>query len=656
MFENESQPNLFNPRFSSRFFENYAGKMISDPKVAIIELVANAWDSGATEVRIIWPVHPDVFFEISDNGCGMTKDEFIKRWSEFNYNRINVQGSTAKIIGINANIERQVFGRNGKGRHSLFCFSKKYKVETWKDSTKSVFTVTMSSGDAPYKIELVEQTNHIGNGTRISTNFSTNLEEKKWLEVDEIKELIGTKFIVDPTHFKIYINDELIQHSDILKHAKEYEYELPSYGNITLYLIDSKVVGRTTKQHGVVWWVNGRLVGDPSWKDFKGSFLDGRSSEARRYTIIVKADILVDEVKDDWTGFNETEKVKIVQESINTFILETISDLMQDVRREEKISILESQRRTLKELSTPSRNAIGSFITQVQQRCPTIKTSHLENVVEVLASMEKSKSVYKLLKQLSNMSPDDMDSLSHILDEWDIMDAKLVLDELKKRLDLIEQLDDIVENSKTNELHELQPLFEYGLWIFGPEYESIEFSSNKSLATVLKTHFNVDDTTTLKNPRQRPDFVVLPDCSFGIYSSDKYGENGETVEVCGTSKVLIIELKRGGSTITLDNIYQANNYATEIIKSGKIEHDTSIVCYVLGTKVDPILKSMEMGSITIHPRSFSLVLRQAHSRTFKLMDKIRKNKNIEYDNDEEVEEVLKQKGFEDFESLSVPND
>jgi hypothetical protein len=652
MLESESQSNLFNPRFSTRFFENYAGKMITDPKVAIIELVANAWDSGATEVRIIWPVRPDTHFEISDNGSGMTKEEFVKRWSEFNYNRVNAQGSTVKIVG-SANIEREVFGRNGKGRHSLFCFSKKYKVETWKNGTKSVFTVIMSSGDAPYQIELIEQSEYIEHGTKISSKFSSKLDDKKWLEIDEVKELLGTKFIVDPTHFKIYLNDELIRHSDILEHAKEYKYELSDDETILIYLIDSKVVGRTAKQHGVVWWVNGRLVGDPSWKDFKGSFLDGRSSEARRYTIIVKADVLSDEVKEDWTGFYETERVKIVQESINAFILETIGDLMQDVRREEKIDILKSQRKTLGELSTPSRNAIGSFITQVQQKCPTIKTSHLENVVEVLANMEKSKSAYKLLKQLSSLNPDDMDSLSCILDEWDIMDAKLVLDELKKRLDLIEQLEKIVDDPKTDELHELQPLFEYGLWIFGPEYESVEFSSNKSLATVLKLLFDKNGVENIHNPRQRPDFVVLPDCSFGVYSSDRYEEIGETVEVCGTSKVLIIELKKGGSTITNDNIYQANNYATELIRSGKIERDTKIVCYVLGTKVDPILGSMDMGPVTVHPRSYSLVLRQAHSRTFKLMDKIRKNKNIEYENDKEVEEVLKQKGFEDFESFSV---
>ncbi|MBP2029245.1 hypothetical protein J2755_000165 [Methanohalophilus levihalophilus] len=649
MIKDESQPNLFHPRFSSRFFENYAGKMISDPKVAIIELVANSWDSGATEVRIKWPIYPDNYFEISDNGCGMTKDEFLKYWSEFNYNRVGVQGSTVKVVGINKDIERRVFGKNGKGRHSLFCFSKDYQVETWKDGCQSLFNVSMSSGDAPYTIELVNRNKHDGNGTKIHSTFSKKLELSKWLEIGEVKDLLGTKFIVDPVHFKIYLNDELIEYSDILEHAKEYVYELPDFGAINIYLIDSKVVGRTTKQHGVVWWVNGRLVGDHSWKDFSGSFLDGRTSEARRYTIIVKADILVDDVKDDWTGFNETERVKQVKEKINTFILETVSDLMKDVRREEKISILQTQRKTLKQLSTPSRNSIGHFITQVQQKCPTIKTSHLENVVEVLANMERSKSVYKLLRQLSQLTPNDMDSLSHILDEWDIMDAKMVLDELKKRLDLIEQLEDIVEDPKTDELHELQPLFEYGLWIFGPEYESIEFSSNKSLSTVLRTHFDKQGVKDLRNPRKRPDFVVLPDCSFGVYSSDKYGEDGENVEVCGTSKVLIIELKRGGSTISSDHLYQANNYASEIKTSGKVEPDTAIVCYVLGTKVDPNLDCLSMGSITVCPRSFNLVLRQAHSRTFKLMEKIKKTKDIEDYYDEEVEEVLKQKGFEDFE-------
>ena len=261
--------------------------------------------------------------------------------------------------------------------------------------------------------------------------------------------------------------------------------------------------------------------------------------------------------------------------------------------------------------------------------------------------MEASKSVYKLLRQLSQLSSDDMDSLSSILDEWDIMDAKIVLDELKKRLEIIKKMESLVENPKADELHELQPLFEHGLWIFGLEYESIEFLSNSSLSTVIKTYFKNGDIKILENPRKRPDFVALADSFLGVYSSNRYDNN--TGEVCGTQKVLIVELKKGGSTICDENRHQAEYYAKEIKKSGKIEKNTKIVCYVLGTNVDPECETSAIGNnIEVIPRSYNVILHQAHARTFNLMRNIREAKQIEDFEDAEVQEVLKQKETTDF--------
>ena len=37
----------------------------------------------------------------------------------------------------------------------------------------------------------------------------------------------------------------------------------------------------------------------------------------------------------------------------------------------------------------------------------------------------------------------------------------------------------------SDELHELQPIFEKALWIFGPDYDTIQYTSNKPLITVL---------------------------------------------------------------------------------------------------------------------------------------------------------------------------
>ena len=67
-----------------------------------------------------------------------------------------------------------------------------------------------------------------------------------------------------------------------------------------------------------------------------------------------------------------------------------------------------------------------------------------------------------------------------------------------------------------DEVGDLQPLFERSLWVFGPEFESLEFTSNRGMTEVIAKIFGGDE----QGSRQRPDFVMLPDGSVGLYSRD----------------------------------------------------------------------------------------------------------------------------------------
>jgi len=88
---NQATKQSYLPRFGSNFLEDHARRIITDPKIALVELVANCWDAGANRVDIIWPEEsrPDNI-QIRDDGTGMTAEEFTQRWLEFNYNRKKV--------------------------------------------------------------------------------------------------------------------------------------------------------------------------------------------------------------------------------------------------------------------------------------------------------------------------------------------------------------------------------------------------------------------------------------------------------------------------------------------------------------------------------------------------------------------------------------
>lgn len=635
---NSAGTNLLLPQFGEAFLEDHARKMINDPKIALVELVANCWDAGADQVSIQWPIQerPDSIV-IRDNGIGMTPDEFKRRWLYLNYDRLREQGVEVVFPTNDAKRKRTAFGRNGKGRMSVFCFANEYEIETIKEREYSKFLVKKTSAVAntPYTVELVaRQKNVAGHGTAIKAELSRN-----YLKIDVVRDLLGSKFVADPS-FHISLNNEAVELTDIEHLADSRSVIVAGVGTIVVRRFDSRETGRTSKQHGVAWWVNKRLVGEPSWRGFdEVAYLDARTSEAKRYTFVVEADALVDDVAADWSQFRETERVHKVREAVNKHILDRLRDLMRDVHRARKVAALNDNRKILRELPPDSQHQIGEFVDEIQRVRPSIDQRELSLTIRVLSNLEKTRSGYALMEQLGNLRPHDLDALHEILKTWSVAEARVVLRELEWRLKLVARLESLVENPSADELHEIHPLFEKGLWIFGPEYESPSFASNKTLLRVVTDFLGGGLKQPLAFPRQRSDIVALPDSTLSVYASDSYDEHAE---VNGYDKILLLELKRGGFRIGLDEVNQIERYIVEIQKSGKVQESTSIIGYVLGATLDDYTRKgpRKIGdNVFIYPRAYSVILRQAHARTFDLIKKIQHSKE-ELLGDPEVAEVL----------------
>ena len=280
-------------------------------------------------------------------------------------------------------------------------------------------------------------------------------------------------------------------------------------------------------------------------------------------------------------------------------------------------------------------NLNRSFIDEVQEKCPTISDRDLARTVQVLAKLEQSRAGYDLLTQLVACTPDDLDTWNSLMQQWTASNAEIVLNELDRRLKLIERMEKLVENPLADELHDLQPLFERGLWIFGPEYEAVDFRSNRGLAEVIGKFLGGAD---YKPPKRRPDFVVLPEISIGAYCADAYDAAGE---ISGIRKAAILELKKGGFCVAQKEVDQARDYSKEIRKAGRVHATTEIVAYVLGATLEQGLEQMTVGEkTTIIPMVYETVLRKAHQRTFNLQ-KCLQETQPSIMSDPEVEEVLR---------------
>lgn len=528
--------------YDERFLESYAGAIITDPATAIVELVANCWDAYATEVKITWPdVQLEKQFKISDNGHGMTREEFQHIWRTIAYNRLSSGGNTTAPPEDVQGLPRLVFGKNGKGRFANFCFTSEYLITSKKDGQEFVCRVHRTSTD-PLVLEEIsfKDKGVVGHGTEIVGNGAI---PRLMFTPEKARELIGSRFLANPA-FKVKLNGSEITFNDIPALLSKSEVDVDGYGKAIILHIDTKKADKTTKQHGLAWWVQSRAVGECKWSrsDYE-RILDGRTSEAKRFTFIVQADYLNshDAVLGDWSGFKEDNQAWMkTREAVQDRVRQIIFDASKAERESRRSAVIEKIGTMMNTLSPVSKDRVESFVNKVVDTCPNFGENEIVQLSSILAKLEQSKSRYGLLDLLHKCDPNDYDTLHDILKEWTIGMAKLVLDEIQNRLKLIGELRTKLKEVGVDEVHELQPLFERGLWMFGAQFESIEFTSNKGMTNVIKTIFKDEGG---KGTRNRPDFVALPDSSVGFYARASYDENHDED---GIEHLVIIDLKTTG--------------------------------------------------------------------------------------------------------------
>lgn len=605
--------------FDNRFMERHAGSIIADPAVAIVELVANAWDAWATKVDIVWPERgTDAAFAIEDNGKGMSEAQFQTRWKTLDYNRLREEGAdSAPPPELSDLRPRPAYGRNGKGRHAAFRFGEAYRVRTWRDGNSMTFEVRRGLTQ-PFTIErIASETGVIGHGTEISAINP----QPVIMTPEEAREVIGTRFLADP-NFTVTVNGTRVTFDDIPEaHRREIDIEVPGCGTAHLIVIDTQKADKTTRQHGIAWRVNNRIVGVPGWVGFdQERLVDGRSSEAKRFIFIVRADFLAAEVLPDWSGFwPNSEAWPVTRALVHAQIREHLSAFSADRRRETKEAVRQNLGRTVAQLAPVSRDRWNDFVDQVVDTCPSMSLDTVEQVAGVLVKLELATSKYELIQKLDKMQPGDLDELNALLVDWTVRTAKLALDEIAQRLKLIEELDHKLRDETMEEVGDLQPLFDRSLWVFGPEFESLEFTSNRGMTEVIHKIYGRTD----QGSRLRPDFVMLPDGSAGFYSRDSHDLGHE---VDGVSRLVIAEIKKPGVLIGSKEKQQPWQYVRELMGKGLVTDATVVTCYVLGSRIDPTEigdETKNNGQVTIRAMTYSTFVKRAEKRLLGLRDKLR---------------------------------
>lgn len=136
-------------KFSGRVIDHLGIQMYQSPVAAIAELVANAWDSDAEEVRIKLPdgISGDAEIAVKDDGIGMTFEQCDERFLSLGYARRGTRSAQKS-----PEKGRSILGRKGIGKLAGFGIARLIQVETVSKSSgeRTVFEMDVDklrSGD-----------------------------------------------------------------------------------------------------------------------------------------------------------------------------------------------------------------------------------------------------------------------------------------------------------------------------------------------------------------------------------------------------------------------------------------------------------------------------------------------------------------------------
>ena len=326
-------------------------------------------------------------------------------------------------------------------------------------------------------------------------------------------------------------------------------------------------------------------MGEPGWNVLGTPVIDGRTRPGRSRTFVVQTNDLHDEVLPDWTDFKKTDLMKAVGEAVVEAVRETLRTHYAERVQETAREALSEHGVGLEVLEPGERLEVVDTVEAIAHTNPLVSVEVLSATVGGIIDAKKKGSMQALIQRIEALPHDDIEGLHRLLDEWTVRDALTVLDEIGKRIKVVEALEKLMGEKDVDELHVLHPLVTQARWLFGPEYDSLHYASNVGLRNAMKKVFNVETSPEdFQNPRKRPDLLVRPDRTLcAVVTEDTDPET----ELSFFRRILLLELKKGGFTIARTEMMQAEGYIEDLLNSGHITGTPFIHAFVVGQAVDP---------------------------------------------------------------------
>ncbi len=543
------------PRLTALLGENYRSS-----EHAIKELVDNAWDAEATEVRIILPhIMSDDAVVVEDNGSGMKTAELREEYLNIANPRFTRKGERTPKLN------RLVKGRKGIGKFAGLILASEMEVETRAQGQQARVRISkalllQSRGDLekvplPFETADCQDTEH---GTTIRLHqLNQNLLFPK---TDKLREILMLEY-GRAANFSILVNGERILHEDIPGESFVRAVELPNGAQaaVRFTIADKPLPGNRA---GLVLRVKGKVIGPP--KCFGLEDDEETTSRLRRRIIgEVVADSLEDDVTADHGAIIESSKVyqhlaEVVRQELKQGLAATHTNEVNLAKGRLK----QEMNRRLEKLPDYRRQIAEERLTKLISR--SYAEGESEERIRVLVSLVldalEMDEYWAVCQKIREAEKVDVFHFADALNEFGICDLAFIGQQARRRMDFLDNLDRLAGDTKTEE-KAMHLALEKNLWVFGPEFGLM--SSNRTLGKVIEEF--TAQTYRDADASKRPDLLLAT--SVG-------------------QKFLLVEFKRPSLPVGRDAESQAKKYRDTL--TAKLGHAMDIL--IVGGEVDPKMR------------------------------------------------------------------
>lgn len=617
--------------FDLKTLDHLGIKLYSQIPTMIAELVSNAWDADATEVKMYFNDSDDKEIIICDNGTGMSFEELNECYLKIGRNR-----RIEENIDFTVGKHRPILGKKGLGKLSVFGIGKELTVTTIKNGLKNKFTMnyehikSRTNGTYHPILSITDQASEEQNGTIIQIS---NILRSTDFNTKEIAESLSKRFTVFSEDFQVSIyhndKDKISITNDLYTDTNaQFTWNFPEdyKGKIEDILyefaLEKEIKGRIstfqktiyTSKQGIILFSRGKLVQENSNFHKRGN--DNFFSYMSGYFDVDFIDLKGNE------DYSSTDRRSLAWDAIgnNSDDLLSLKQLLEAVvnktQSEWRIKRSELKKKQIKEIGLDINKWLKSLTLHEKPLAKQLYNSILNNdnietekakeYIGYIQDMFSYESFKSFTTELDNLFTLENESAIKLLTDWQIIEAKEFAKIAEGRIKTIEQFEKyILEDASERDI--IQKFLKEFPWLLDPKMSN--FESEVTYSRILKERFPDEK---LEEPNRRIDFL----CN---------NNNG---------LVHIIELKRPSIKIGLQEIGQIADYH-EFLKDKYPNDITNVVSFLISDNYDmensarSIANSLEKDG-KLYLKSYSDLLQQAkryHSQFINIYNEIEKKED-----------------------------